>query len=152
MTRRYLEMVRTILFVLVVLRSPAIQAGQKLTIVVGDQSTPVEKYAAQELAKYVRALSTFTPAIASDRVATLACPTILVGSPSTNRHIAKLAGNLEWDSLVADGFYLKTVGTGPEVLVVGGRSPRATLFGVYELLEHWGMRFSLTEDVFPDRP
>lgn len=145
-------MVSLFTLALAVLLGQTLLAEQKLAIVVGDSAAPAEKYAAQELAKYVQALGSFHPAIESERMARLTGPTILLGSPFTNQHIAQLAGNLDWDSLVADGFYLQTVRRSPDVLVVGGRSPRATLFGVYELLERWGMRFSLSEDIFPEKP
>lgn len=133
-------------------RSLAYEKSSKLTIVVGDQSTPVEKYAAEELAKYIYELWKFRPAIVSDHAETFAKPAILLGSPSTNLHVARFAGNLKWDQLAADGFYIKTVGTKPDVLVIGGRLSRGTLFGVYDIVERWGMRFSLTEDIFPVKP
>jgi hypothetical protein len=130
----------------------ALERSTKLTIFVGDKSYPVEKYAAEELAKYIYELWKFRPAIVSDHVETFAGPAILLGSPSTNLHVARLARNLKWDQITADGFYIKTVGTEPDVLVIGGRLPRGTLFGVYNIVERWGMRFSLTEDIFPVNP
>ncbi len=127
-------------------------SSTRLTIVVGDQCTPVEKYAAEELARYVYELWKFRPAIVSDQDESFSRPAILLGSPSSNHHVARFAGNLKWDQLTADGFYVKTVGTRSDVLVVGGQLPRGTLFGVYDIVERWGMRFSLTEDIFPVKP
>ncbi|MSO21714.1 MAG: hypothetical protein EXQ58_00365 [Acidobacteria bacterium] len=124
--------------------APAVMAGN-LTIVVGDN-------AAQELQKYVRTLYQFTPAISRDTAAKLTGATILIGRPSNNKLIASLASDLKWDSLLADGFFLKTSKTKPDVLVVGGASGRGTLFGVYKLVERWGVRFSLTEDILPEKP
>ena len=153
MLERSLELARIFLVAFLGFSIPLALADETLVIVVGDKPPPVEKYAAQELKKYIQKLHPLIiPSVVTASVAKRTTPTILLGSPSTNQHIAELAGNLDWESLVADGFYLKTVMTNPEVLVAGGRSPRATLFAVYELLEHWGMRFSLTEDIFPERP
>lgn len=133
-------------------RSLTYERSTKLTIVIGDKSAPVEKYAAEELAKYIYELWKFRPSIVSDHVETFAGPTILLGSPSTNHHVARLAGNLKWDQISADGFFIKTVGTKPDVLVIGGSLPRGTLFGVYDIVERWGIQFSLTEDIFPEKP
>ena len=123
-----------------------------LTIVVGESAPAVEHYAAQELQQVVRTLYKFDPIIATDPAASPAGATILLGSPKTNPAVARFADNLGWDSFAADGFFLKTIKTHPSVLVVGGKLPRGTLFGVYELVERWGVRFSLSEVILPETP
>ena len=123
-----------------------------LTIVVGAFAPPVEHYAARELQKYVRALYKFDPVITTDEGGKPSGPTVLLGSPETNRLVGSLGGSLPWDSFASDGFYLTTLRTSPDVLLVGGRLPRGTLFGVYELAERWGVRFSLSEDILPEEP
>ena len=39
---------------------------------------------------------------------------------------------------------------GKPALIIGGGSPRATLWAVYELVERWGVRYLLHGDVLPD--
>ena len=126
-------------------------SARRLTIVVGEKALPAEKYAAQELQKYVQTLYRFTPRIVNDLTADSAGPAVLLGSPASNRRVAEVAGGLKWEAIRNDGFFLKTVKTSPDVLVIGGHEARGTLFGVYELLERWGVRFSLTEDILPPK-
>jgi hypothetical protein len=133
-------------------RTMADERSLKLTIVAGGNNASVERYSAEELARYIFKLWKFRPVILSDHDEIPAGPSILLGSPSTNVHIARLAGNLKWDQIRDDGFFIKTVVTEPDILVIGGRLPRGTLFGVYDLVERWGMRFSLTEDIYPSSP
>ncbi|HWB98979.1 MAG TPA: alpha-glucuronidase family glycosyl hydrolase [Bryobacteraceae bacterium] len=116
-----------------------------LTIVTGEAAPPVERYAAEELRRYAGSLFTLKTEIASEPSGV----SIILGSPATNPHTARLAGNADWKALRADGFLLKSVD--PQTLVIGGIEPRGTLFGVYELLERWGARFTLTEDFLPPR-
>jgi hypothetical protein len=128
-------------------------AANRATIVVGESASPVEKHAAQELQKYIRTLFKFSPAVvAPEEGMKFVETTFLLGSPANNSLIAHLAGEFDWKSLSADGFFLKTLRRHPDVVLVGGRSGRGSLFGVYELVEHWGVRFSLSEDIFPDKP
>ena len=42
--------------------------------------------------------------------------------------------------------------SGKPVLVLGGGSPKATLWAVYELVERWGVRYLLHGDVLPREP
>ena len=35
------------------------------------------------------------------------------------------------------------------ILIVGGGSPRATIWAVYELVERWGVRYLLDHDALP---
>src|SRR5207247_2713062 len=51
------------------------------------------------------------------------------------------------------GIVLKrTTVDGKPALVIGGGSPAATLWAVYELVERWGVRYLLHGDVLPEKP
>lgn len=86
--------------------------------------------------------------ICDEYPATFDQPTVVVGCATDH---PRLAGR-DWPALSADGFCLKTVRSEPPVLVVAGGSGRGTLFGVYELIERWGVRFLLSGDVLPEQP
>ena len=118
------------------------------SIYVSAQASPVERYAAGELRKYLSLLYRLDAPVREGDPAAADGPAIVVGQ---TRHHAGVAG-AEWPSLSADGFCLRTVRTDPAVLVVAGGSGRGALFGVYELLERWGVRFLLSGDALPEPP
>src|SRR3989338_2887781 len=111
-----------------------------VTIVIPEQASPVERYAAEELKKYLAILYRIDAALQHQSAVRLDGPTIVIGHPKNHPCLA----DMEWPILSADGFCLKTVRSDPAVLVVTGGSGRGTLFGVYELLERWGVRFLLS--------
>ena len=41
---------------------------------------------------------------------------------------------------------------GRDCLIIGGGSPQATLWAVYEFVERAGVRFLLEKDVLPEQP
>ena len=73
---------------------------------------------------------------------------ILVGSPKTNSAIASLGG--EFPKLSDQGHLIRSQKSGEQqVLIVGGGSPVATLWAVYELGHHFGIRYALFGDMYP---
>lgn len=116
-----------------------------LLIILANEADPVERYAGEELQKYIRAMYGFAPERVSDVSQTPDDRRIIIG---------RLAGSLcDVPALSADGFWLRTASSSPETLVIVGGSPRGTLFGVYELLERWGVRFLLSGgEVLPENP
>jgi hypothetical protein len=137
---------------LVVGQSASGQAPGKVAIVIGDDAPRLERFAAQELAGQFKLLFGGEVAIvaASDTASAAADgSTVLVGSPLTNAAIKKLAGD-SWPKLSDQGFVIKTVDRdGQPVLVVGGDTPAATLWAVYELGQRFGVRYLLAGDVYP---
>jgi hypothetical protein len=123
-----------------------------LTIGLAKDAEPAEKYAAEELQKYVDRLYGFTPEIGANLHVQRTGAIVLIGHRAVESYSVDLAKEIDWSSLSPDGFVLKAVQTNPEILVVVGGSGRGTLFGVYELLEHWGVRFILSGDVLPETP
>ena len=77
----------------------------------------------------------------------------LIGSPATNPAVAKALGPGGWPEVSDQGIVLKrAVVDGKPALVVGGGSPKATLWAVYELVSRWGVRYLLHGDVLPESP
>jgi hypothetical protein len=117
------------------------------SIVLGGRATEVEQFAAQELAKYLKAISDVEIPLLVD------CGdgspwTILVGTPESNEAISRLQieGRLEplTEHLLGfDGYVVKTICQGKQtVLVLGSHHPRGVLFAVYDFLEaNLGVRF-----------
>ena len=121
-----------------------------VAVIVDKAATQLERYAAEELCGYLdklygirtRPLSTMPASV--DAV-------LLVGSPTTNSTISQATASESWPKLTDQGLVLKRMSIGDKpALIVGGGSPRATLWSVYELVERWGVRYLLHGDVLPD--
>lgn len=112
----------------------------RTVIVLGDKSTTVERHAAQELIKYVRAMSGAKLRIVHGDKKSYASA-ILIGRLETNPRIRELCAtglvklSPEYPGL--DGFIIKSVNVpGKRYLVLGGSEDRGTLYAVYHLLEN----------------
>jgi hypothetical protein len=93
-------------------------------IVIPATAIPAERYAAEELQRYLAKISgAILPIVTDDQKQGSA--EILLGR---NRHLAQI----DFDSLGPDGFMVHTDG---EHLVIAGGRPRGTLNGVYAFLE-----------------
>lgn len=129
-----------ILALCLVLAAPAL-AGPQITIVLGDQAPALEKLAAAQLGKDLRALfeaeTNIQTSLPGDSSAV-----ILLGSPATNSAIASEG----WPKLSEQGHLLKSTAKG---LIVGGGSPVATLWAASELSYRFGIRHLLHGDVLP---
>lgn len=121
-------------------------AGPPLSVVVGVDAPQLERFAADELAAQFERL--FVVDITVVNVpAEGAANVILIGSPATNPAIDAALWPAE---LSAQGQVLKSVNAdGGNQLLVGGGSPVATLWAVYELGHWFGMRYLLHEDYAP---
>ena len=74
---------------------------------------------------------------------------MLLGSPDTNPHIRTHFAH-EWPALSDQGIFIRsTRHLGKPTILVGGGSPVATLWAVYELGYRFGVRYMLHGDVFP---
>jgi hypothetical protein len=100
----------------------------KYRIVVPANAIPSERYAADELQRYLEKISGAKLPVVSDTEAPTAHE-ILLG---TNAHLARLRSKVGFAGLGPDGFVLGVEGN--TVIIAGGR-PRGTLNGVYTLLE-----------------
>ena len=75
---------------------------------------------------------------------------LLLGSPQTNPAVLTALGADGWPRITDQGIVLKHAKLdGRSGLVIGGGSPRACLWAVYELAERWGVHYLLHGDVLP---
>ena len=104
----------------------------RMTVVVRRDASPSERYAAEELVRYVEKMTDVRLPIADDS-GTLPERAIVLGM---TRHTSALAANAAATrKLGEDGFRLLSVP--PHLLVIGSHR-RGVLYGVYELLETYG--------------
>ena len=124
----------------------------EVAVVIDDTASALEQYAAKELCGYLDKLFGIrTRPLAT--IPTAADAVLLIGNPTTNSAIAKAIDSESWPPLTDQGLTLKRVTfAGKPALIVGGGSPQATLWSVYELVERWGVRYLLHGDVLPDEP
>lgn len=132
--------------------------GPKVTVVIGEAVPELERFAAAELADQFRLLFHADVGIAeSDVIPEAAENLILVGSPATNPAIADLVALAadHWPAELSEqGHLVKSIhrDNGKSTLLVGGGSPVATLWAVYELGHSFGMRYLLHGDFPPIDP
>ena len=122
----------------------------RIAVVVGSRAEPLERYAANQLCEYLEKLYGIKTRPATE-LPVSAQVSLLVGSPRTNPHVAKALGEKGWPKVSDQGIVLKRANAqGERALVIGGGSPAATLWAVYELVERWGVRYLLHRDVLPE--
>ncbi|MCL6505187.1 MAG: hypothetical protein K6T86_21135 [Pirellulales bacterium] len=124
-------------------------ATSQVHIVVGPQSHELVRLAAHELASQLERLYRTEVQIA-DAIPADTRALVLVGSPQDNPAIAA-AMEGRWPQLSQQGLLLRSIPE-PPALVVGGGSPRATLWAVYELGRRLGITYLLSGDVDPAPP
>ncbi len=125
-------------------------AAPKVAVVVGPDAPKLERFAADELAAQFKQLFDAKVTV-SDKIPVGVDHLVLVGSPRTNPAVGKAVGD-KWPKLTDQGHVLRSVTLGDrKVLVVGGGSPVATLWAVYELGHHFGIRSFLHGDVLPEK-
>ena len=109
-------------------------------IIIPVDAIPSERYAAEELQKYLERISGVKLPIATDDQP-MSKYEILLGN---NRHMQSLGLQIDLAKLGSEGFLIKTFNN---YLVISGGRPRGTLYGVYTLLEEkLGVRW-FTPDV-----
>ncbi len=123
--------------------------GNNLGIVVGPDAPRLEQFAADQLGDYLGKLFGLEVRPTSGLPASTGIG-LLVGTPETNPAVAKALGVGGWPKLSDQGIVLKRGAlAGKQVLVVGGGSPVATMWAVYELVERWGVRYLVDGDIYP---
>ncbi len=122
-------------------------AGPQVDVVVGPHAPELERFAATELAGQFKQLFEAEVTI-TDKLPAKSTHLILIGSLGTNPAIGRLGAKLP--KLSDQGHLLRYIGAGNQpALVVGGGSPVATLWAVYELGQRLGIRYMLFGDLFP---
>jgi len=130
---------------------PSAAASRRYAVLVGRTAGPLELYAASELRKYLRSIYGLDAPLENAPGAD--CDGyLIVGGPESNPETsAALAG--AWPKVSEQGIVLKRVSLGGKpALVLGGGSPAATLWAVYEFVQGAGVQFLLENDVLPARP
>jgi hypothetical protein len=97
-------------------------------IIIASNAPPAERYAAEELQKYLEKITGAKLPIATD-AAEAGTREILLGESA---HLDKSKLAFDCSALGADGFALRTDG---DQLIIAGGKPRGTLNGVYTFLE-----------------
>lgn len=134
--------------VLVGLMNAAICAAEQVSVVVADDAPALEKFAAEELARQLtEVFADVEPTLAASP-ATDAKQIVLIGSPTTNPLVNAAAG--DWPTLSEQGLVIHTAKGQTPTLIVGGGSPVATLWAVYELGHRLGIRYMLRSDILPN--
>lgn len=112
------------------------QAGRTVyTIVIGENASPCERYAAKELQSYLHKISGAELPVAAD-TARPEGKAILVGRTRFTEECAK---GTDYAALGPDGFRLKA--TGGNIAIAAdtlGKPGAGVLYGAYELLERFG--------------
>jgi hypothetical protein len=116
-----------------------------VAVIVGPDAPPLDRLAARELCKYLEVLFAVR-AEPSTSLTPAAGNVILIGNPSTN----SLIDRSQFPEVTDQGVVVKSTKLADRpALIVGGGSPRATLWAAYALAERWGVRFLLHRDVLP---
>ncbi len=119
--------------------------GPKVHVVVGPNPSRLEQFAAKELAAQLQQLFEAQVTIAETAPAAVD-HLILLGSPASNPSIPKAT----WPKLTDQGHLLRSIELdGRKALLIGGSSPVATLWAVYELGHRFGIRYMLDGDILP---
>jgi hypothetical protein len=129
--------------------SQDMQAATPVAVVHGPDAPPIERLAARELAGQFNRLYKDVQTTVVDQVPGGRGALVLIGSPATNPHIGRALGQ-DWPQVSSQGLVLRSFKSQERPgLVVGGGSPAATLWAVYEWGHRRGIRYLMRGDVFP---
>ena len=118
---------------------------------IGPDAPELERFAASELGRYLQECFGAEVSVGHEAVDS-AEVLFLVGSPATNPAVRRATARRAFPNVSDQGLVLRRLRQrGRRSFLVGGGSPRATLWSVYELAERWGVRFLLHGDVIPRR-
>ena len=123
---------------------------ESLRIVIGPEAPALERFAAGELQRYLRLIYGVSVPVVDDH-ADETTPAVLIGSPETNPAVASSGLARDWPSVSDQGIVLRG-NAAQGTWAIGGGSPVATMWAVYDLVERLGVRYLLSGDVFPDDP
>ncbi len=127
--------------------SPA--APESVELVLRSDASELERFAGAELQRYLKRLFGVSARIVPKPTAS-ANAVFLLGA-ATGPDIPSLSKD-SLPRLSHQGFLLrKTSISGKPAMVIVGGSPVATMWGVYELVERYGVRYLLHGDVFPSK-
>ena len=134
--------------------------AQDIVVVAGEAATDLESYASNELVKYLRLL--FDIDISTAHGWNLPensahQPAIILGTPQSNLLLMDLLRRdrvpFDEEAPGDDGYVIKSATyENRNVILIGGSNENGVLYGVYEFLQLYGIRFYSTGDVLPESP
>lgn len=126
--------------------SLASKGNANATIIVGLDATDTERYAASQLADYLKKIT--GAAFKTSDNASVNGNRIFVGQ---TREVKRLLGDFDWKSLRVDGILIRTTGND---LILSGDRPRGSMYAVYTFLEdQLGVRWwTLFTETVPSKP
>lgn len=133
-------------FLTIVLTVGSVQATDQIQIVHGQNAAPLEKLAASELVDILNRVFSDIDVRSGSAVTGSAGTVIHIGNPASNSGIA--ANGFKWPELSDQGIVILSNPDGT-ALAVGGGSPAATLWAVYELGNELGIQYLLRGDLNP---
>ena len=120
-------------------------SSDRVAVIIGQNAPELERFAASELCSYLDKLFAVkvSPTTTIDPSATAI---FLIGNSASNPLVKNFP-------IVSDqGVVIeRAAGASRPTLIVGGGSPRATMWAVYELAERWGVRYLISRDALPAR-
>ncbi len=120
------------------------RSTNNVVVIVGNDASDLENFAASELCGYldklfgIRIKPTAKLTGSPDAV-------FLIGSPATNPLIKT------FPQVSDQGIVIQRAAGETHTLIVGGGSPKATMWAVYELAERWGVHFLNDRDALPKK-
>ena len=123
-----------------------VEAAEFVQVIHGPEAAPLEKLAASELADILGRVFDDVDVRSGSVIARRAGTIFFVGNPDTNPGIAR--NKFEWPKVTDQGIVIVS-NDEQKLHAVGGRSPAATLWAVYELGHQLGIRYLLRGDVDP---
>src|ERR1700733_1336933 len=126
------------------------QASPRVDVVIGGDAPALERFAASELCDYLAKLYR-VDAFPERQLSPSPSAIFLIGNPDTNALVKQASETKPFPKVSDQGIVLRrTLLNGRPALIVGGGSPRATLWAVYELVERWGVRYMADRDILPE--
>ncbi len=122
-------------------------AAELVQIVYAPDAPKLQQYAAKELGGQFERLFEHVQVKVVETLLDLPGAMVFVGSPATNPHVARLFK--DWPDVSDQGIVIRSL-SGQRVHVVGGGSPAATLWAVYELGYRLGIRYLPRGDMYPN--
>jgi hypothetical protein len=120
----------------------SVEAGASIQVIVPEKPTQAERFAAQELARYLGKMARLDCQVAGEAKVAGERPRLFIGR--TQKGIQALSLLPSGAVLAGDDPFVLVI-SGDEV-VLAGAGDRGTVYAVYELLERLGCRFLLPDD------
>lgn len=129
--------------------APVAATKQSVAVLISTEASDMEKFAAAELQRYLQRLFGIAASIdasPNDKAESL----FVLGTSSRLPNLG--LGNVAMPQLSDQGFLLRrtTLMNKPAMMIVGG-SPTAAMWGVYDLIERYGVTYLLSGDVLPEK-